>query len=187
MNITPLDIRKQTFGKGFGGYNREEVETFLEMVAETFERLNEANASLQNKVRELEASVDKYQQLEQTLQDTLVMAQKIADEATENARKEAQVIVKDAELKADRALEEAHQGVNKIKQETLTLRGERDAFIARIKGLCHGQLELLEIFSEHKEEAEPEAEAEEPAQAPPPEEEAAEPQKEHVALGERDK
>ena len=185
MNITPLDIRKQTFGRSFRGYNREEVETFLEMVAETSERLNEVNASLQNKVKELEASVDKYQQLEQTLQDTLVMAQRIADEATESARKEAQVIVKDAELKADRALEDAHHGVNKIKQEIMTLQGERDAFIARIKGLCHGQLELLEVFSEHKEEAE--AEADEAAQSPPPEEQADEPQEESVALGEKEK
>lgn len=152
MNITPLDVRKQSFGKSFRGYDAEEVEAFLEMVAETFERLNETMASLQSKNRELQSTVERYQQLEQTLQDTLVTAQKIADEARENARKEAGLIVKEAEISADRVLESARQGSSELRREILTLRTQRDTFVTRLGALCKGQLDLLELFSEEPEE-----------------------------------
>lgn len=143
MNITPLDIRKQEFRKVFRGFDPAEVEAFLDMVADTFEKASRDAISLQERVGSLETEIGRFRNIERTLQETLVAAQQAAEDTRENAKKEGDLIIKEAEIVAERAIEQARGQVGRIKAEIATLRTQRDTFLARFKGLLEGQHELL--------------------------------------------
>lgn len=146
MKITPLDIRKQEFKKAFRGYDREEVDAFLEIVAEGFEQISKEDASLRERVESLEASLREYKNLEKALQDTLMAAQKIADEARTNAKREAELIIKEAEIRAERIIDEARVQLSQIRQEIINLETQKESFIARLKAFTSSQMELLQTL-----------------------------------------
>ena len=143
MKITPLDIRKQSFKKAFRGIDAEEVQAFLEMIAEEFERLNRENLEFKERERTLESEVKRYRDLEQTLQDTLRTAQKAADDVHENAKKEARLIIKEADIRGNRAIEKARNHVQMIRNEIVELKNQRDQFATRIQVLVQSQHDYL--------------------------------------------
>jgi len=148
LRITPLDIRKQEFRKAFRGFDCEEVEAFLDIMADEFEKLTGENLELREKVRNLEGTLAEYRKLEETLRDTLVTAQKTTDQVQQNAKREAELILKDAELKAEQIVEEARRRVSQISAQIAELRSQRDSLIAKLRAICNSQIELLESFEE---------------------------------------
>jgi len=147
LKITPLDIRKQTFGRAFRGCDPDEVQAFLEMVAEEFERLNRENITLKEQGAHLQAEVDRYRSMEETLQEMLQTAQQAADHVRENARKEAGLIVKEAEILGNRAIEKAREHVHIIRSEIVDLKNQRDLFVARFQALVQAQADFLAQLS----------------------------------------
>jgi len=143
VNITPLDIRKQVFKRIFRGYDREEVQAFLEMLAEEFERLNRENIELREHQNTLQAEVDHYRSMEQTLQEMLRTAQQAAEEVKENGRKEARLIVKEAEIRGNRAIEKARANVHTIRAEIVDLKNQRDMFVSKFQALVQAQADFL--------------------------------------------
>lgn len=143
MNISPLDIRKQEFRKVFRGFDPAEVEAFLDMVADAFEKASRDAITLQERVGSLETEIGRFRNIERTLQETLVAAQQAAEDTRENAKKEGDLVIKEAEIVAERAIEQARGHVGRIKAEIATLKTQRDTFLARFKGLLEGQNELF--------------------------------------------
>ncbi len=143
MNITPLDIRKQAFQRAFRGYDPEEVQAFLDMLAEEFERLTYENVELREKQNALQSEVDHFRAMEQALQEMLRTAQQAAEEVKENGRKEARLIVKDAEIRGNRAIEKARVHVHDIRAEIVDLKNQRDLFLARFQALVQAQADFL--------------------------------------------
>ncbi len=143
MKITPLDIRKQSFKKTFRGIDAEEVQAFLEMIAEEFERLNRENFEFKERERSLEAEVKRYRDLEEMLQETLRTAQKAADDVHENAKKEARLIMKEADIRGNRAIEKARNHVQMIRNEIVELKNQRDQFASRLGTLIQSQGDYL--------------------------------------------
>jgi cell division initiation protein len=143
VNITPLDIRKQEFRKVFRGYDPAEVEAFLDMVADAFEKVSRDTITLQERVEALDTEIGRFRNLERTLQETLIAAQQAAEDTRENAKKEGDLIVKEAEIVAERAIEQARGQVSRIKAEIVSLKTQRDTFLARFKGLLEAQSEFL--------------------------------------------
>ncbi|MBN1983930.1 MAG: DivIVA domain-containing protein, partial [Chitinivibrionales bacterium] len=88
MRITPLDIRKQPFRKQIMGFDRDEVNSFLEMVANEFEQMIRQNDELSTNAKLLHERLDNFEKIEKTLNETLLSAQRISDEARLNAQKE---------------------------------------------------------------------------------------------------
>ena len=145
MNLKPLDIRKQEFGKALvGGCNRDEVEGFLGMVADEVEKLLKEKAGLQDQVERLEASLKQYSELEQTLQDTLTTAQKAMDDARANAHQEAAMIVREGEARAKQLIAEAQKEAREIQEQIHRLGDMRNAFVVRQRSLLDAQVELVE-------------------------------------------
>ena len=144
MTITPLDIRKQQFRVVWRGYDREEVDGFLAMVADEIEKAQRDMITMQERLRLAESSMNEYRGMETTLKDTLVTAQKAADDAKANARKEADLIVREAEIKAEHQLEEARRQVAKIQQELIRLKDRQDAFVSNLKSVCQAQMDFIE-------------------------------------------
>ena len=143
MKITSLDIRKQSFKKAIRGIDAEEVQAFLEMIAEEFERLNRENLELKERERTLETEVKRYRDIENTLQETLLTAQKAADDVNENAKKEAQLIIKEAEIRGNRAIENSRNHAQMIRNEIVELKNQRDQFATRLQVLVQTQYDYL--------------------------------------------
>ena len=165
MNITPLDIRKQTFKRTLRGCDPDEVEAFLEMVAEEYERLNRENIGLRDKSVVLRTEVDRYKDMEQTLQEMLRTAQKAADGVRENARREGDLIVKEADIRGNRAIEKARSHVQSIRSEIVDLKNKRDMFLARFRALVQSQGDFLAQLSLSDPEVVKESDAESEARA----------------------
>ena len=147
MRITPLDIRKQPFRKTVMGFDRDEVNSFLEMVANEFEQIIKQNDELATNVKLLQERIDAYEKIEKTLNETLITAQRATDEAKLNAQKEAELIIKDAQIRANKYEDRSRQKVNELESELTSLRTQRDSFLVRFKSMLRDQLALLDVIS----------------------------------------
>ena len=107
--LTPLDIRQKEFKKGFRGYDEREVNSFIDEVADTVETLIQENHRLQEKLADSESKHEEYRQLEEVLKNTMVMAQKNAQELKENTDKEIQVMMRDACQRAEKIMQDAEE------------------------------------------------------------------------------
>lgn len=127
QDLTPLEIQKQTFSRTIKGYNPDEVRAYLHLVAEEIERLVRENDRLLREVTMLRDDLEDHSNRERILKDTLLSAQKVAEDLTTNARKESELIVKDAELLADRLVGQAMQRVGDLERAIGDLKLERRA------------------------------------------------------------
>jgi len=127
QDLTPLEIQKQTFSRTIKGYNSDEVRAYLHLVAEEIERLLRDNDRLSREVGLLREDLEDHSNRERILKDTLLSAQKVAEDLTTNARKEAELIVKDAELLADRLVGQAMHRVGDLEKAIGDLKIERRA------------------------------------------------------------
>lgn len=134
MRITPMDIRKQQFTlKLFRGFDVQEVDTFLDDVADDYEKLVRENALLKEHLGALEERLKGVEEREKLLQETLVTTQRVAEEMKESARREAQLMVREAELQADKLLEEARAEEAKLKREISSLKRARRQLAEGVK------------------------------------------------------
>jgi cell division initiation protein len=125
MRITPMDIRQQQFTVRFRGFDRQEVDAFLADVAADYEQLVKENALLKEQVAALEERSRGIEGREKLLQDTLLTTQRLAEEMKDGAKREANLLVREAELQGDKLLEEARAEEAKIKAEILALKRTR--------------------------------------------------------------
>ena len=144
MKLTPLDIRHKEFKRGMRGYSDVEVDEFLDEVADEYERLFKENIDLQERVENLEEKVAGYKRIEETLQQTLINAQANAEEQKQNANKQAQLVLQDAELKARQLVNEAYSERQAIEQSMAKLRSAEEDFRFKFKTLLDGYMRQLQ-------------------------------------------
>jgi cell division initiation protein len=154
MRITPLDIQQKQFPMKIRGFDVEEVYAFLEIIREEMEDLLRENASLKENVQRLESQLKEHRDMETTLRETLMTAQQMVEDYKTNARKEAELVVREAELKSDTILKEAQEKVIKIHEDIVDLKGIRRHFKEEIKRLVESHLKMLEFDREREEEQE---------------------------------
>jgi len=152
MRITPLDIQQKQFPYKLRGFDDEEVYAFLELIREEMEDLLRENASLKENAIRLEKQIKEHKDMETTLRETLVTAQQMVEEYKSNARKEAELLVKEAELRADAIVKDAHEKVIKIHEDIVDLKGIRRHFKEELKRLIEGHLKMIEYDKEREEE-----------------------------------
>ena len=152
MRITPLDIQQKQFPYKFRGFDDEEVYAFLELIREEMEDLLRENASLKENAIRLENQIKEHKDMETTLRETLVTAQQMVEEYKLNARKEAEFLVKEAELRADAIVKDAQEKVIKIHEDIVDLKGIRRHFKEELKRLIEGHLKMIEYDKEREEE-----------------------------------
>ena len=146
MKITPLDIKKQAFKKALRGYDPIEVETFLEMVADEFEQLIREKNSLSDEVLKLKTQLRDYQEVEKTFKESLMNAQQTMEQSRENSKREAALIIKEAEVKAEKIIETARKQLMDMKNELLVVKAQKDSFAKRLRHLLESQIELLKVL-----------------------------------------
>ena len=142
--ITPLDIENKKFAKQMmNGYNVEEVDDFLDELGVDYARKNKELDEANKKVEELTASVEKYKNIESTLQNTLVMAQSTAEEVKNVARQQADQIVTEAKANAQKESDLLDQQIKYKRKELEDLQKQFDIYKAKMESLLISQLELL--------------------------------------------
>lgn len=142
--ITPLDIENKKFSKQvLNGYSVEEVDDFLDELTIAYEKLYKEVTENKGKTEQLTQDLTKYQSIETTLQNTLLMAQTTADEVKKTAQKQADAILAEAQGKAKEALA-GIEGQIVLKQKELDdLQKQIDIYKAKMESLLISQLELL--------------------------------------------
>ena len=152
MRITPLDIQQKQFSTRFRGFDMEEVDSFLELIREEMEELLRENANLREESRRYEKQLKEYKSIETTLKDTLISTQQMVEEYRNNAKKEADLIAKDAELKAEEMMRIAQDKVVKIHEDITDLKGVRRHFKEELKRLIESHLGMMEFDKEREAE-----------------------------------
>lgn len=145
--LTPIEIEKITFKKAIRGYNTEEVDSFMTELKDSYGRIYKEYLAAKDKITILTEAVRQYKAMEETLQNTLLVAQSAADDVKKNAYSKADVIVREAETKAAEIINNAGQEVTKVKCEYEELKQNVDVFRARIVALLTSQLDLIKDFS----------------------------------------
>ena len=152
MRITPLDIQQKQFPMKFRGFDVEEVYSFLEIIREEMEDLLRENANVKETVQRMANQLKEYRDMETTLRETLLTAQQMVEDYKTNARKEAELLVKEAELRADSMLKEAQEKVIKIHEDIVDLKGIRRHFKEEMKRMVESHLKMIEFDKEREED-----------------------------------
>ena len=152
MRITPLDIQQKQFPVKFRGFDEEEVDSFLELIREEMEELLRENASMREESKRLEKQLKEYKNIESTLKDTLVATQQMVEDYKNTAKKDAELIIKEAELKAEEIIKNAQEKVIKIHEDITDLKGIRRHFKEEVRRLIESHIRMLDFDKEREEE-----------------------------------
>lgn len=117
MPITPIDIQEQKFKVVFRGYDKAEVDGFLDLVATQMEDLIRENSYLKEELERLSKELERLRSMEETLKNTIISAQKMSEDFKENARKEAENIVVEARLRAEKIILDAETRLSELNAE----------------------------------------------------------------------
>ena len=162
MELTPLDIRNQTFHKkSLGGIDAEEVKAFLDTAATAFEQLSRTRTDLTERLQIAEERVNYYRQIEKTMQRTV-------DEVKASAEKEAELIIAEAKARAVREVESTKKQAEDLRAEIEQLKQLRSNYFIRCRALIRGQEELLAAMENDQREMEAPVQREQPRTAPQP-------------------
>ncbi len=148
MKISPMDIQKQTFDGQMRGYDKEEVRTYLSLVAEEVAALQRERDALAQDLQNVRDLLDEHRQREQILKNTLLTAQRVSEEIKENARKQAEMVVKESELQADRLLELAQARAHDVERGILELRAHRTGLRTDLRALITRLTSVLDLQEE---------------------------------------
>ncbi len=153
MKLTPLDIQQQQFRKRIvNGYDRREVDTFMELVRNEMEELITENMDIKQQLKDKIESLNEYKDREQTIKETMLTTQRLKDDIHANALKEAQLIIADAKIKAEDIVNSAQNRYMEIINEIKELRRQKIQLEANLKAVLEVHLKMLdtEIVKEQK-------------------------------------
>jgi cell division initiation protein len=148
MRISPLDIQKHRFRQVFRGLDPAEVRSFLSSVAEAHESVARENAQLREQASILREQVREHEERERILKDTLLAAQAAADQLRDQARREAEIVVKEAELKADKMMEVARERIGKYEGRLVELKALKRDLVEQVRSMLSRQSALLSDWQE---------------------------------------
>lgn len=130
--ITPMDIHNKTFSKKLRGYADDEVNSFLEEVASDYERIYREHREMEEQMDSLKSRLAHYEKMEATMSSTLVMAQETAENVKTTAKKEADVIVREAQNKAAQIVAGAEAARRKMNADVVKTEGDLNLYIEKL-------------------------------------------------------
>lgn len=149
MNYTPNDLQNITFKKNFMGYNEDSVNEVLDKVIEDYSAYIRENIELKDKLALLNEGLQHYKNIEESLQNTLIVAQQTGEDIKKTSYEKAENIIKEAEIKAQRVINDANQEVIKVKFEYEEMKKRLHIFKSKSETLLLSQLEILkQMFDE---------------------------------------
>ena len=151
--LTPLDIENKKFSKQIvNGYNVEEVDDFLDEIGVDYAKKQKELNEVSKKVEELNASLEHYKNIEETLQNTLLMAQSTAEEVKNIAKQKADQIVNDAKSSSQKEVDYIQNQILVKKKELEDVQKQFDIYKAKMESLLISQLELIKEINKNDNE-----------------------------------
>lgn len=147
MKLTALEIKQQNFEKSLRGYDKAEVEAFLNLMSNEWEHMVSKNRELQKKIDDLEEKLKHYERVEEALHETLQTAKESAEQKLTGARREAKTKIEKAEMEAETIIRDATQQRQHVRQSIIRLLDRRKEIIAGIRSYLEMARESLEQFS----------------------------------------
>lgn len=147
MKLTALEIKQQEFEKSFRGYDKAEVQAFLNLMSNEWEHLVSKNRELEERIDELEEKLKHYERVEEALHETLQTAKESAEQKLTGARKDARNKIEKAEMEAESIIREATQQRQQVRQSIIRLLDRRKEIIGGIRSYLDMAKESLEQFS----------------------------------------
>lgn len=142
--LTPLEVHSKQFDTKFGRYSAREVDEFLDLVGQSYDQLWRENAELRDRLRQLTEKDQTSQDIGESLKQTLLLAQKAAEDARRNAEEKARLTVVEAEHEAEAVLQRVHDKVRVQEQRLEDVTAQYASFRARMKAMLDAYLEMLE-------------------------------------------
>ncbi|MEE8492842.1 MAG: DivIVA domain-containing protein [Nitrospirales bacterium] len=153
MKITPIEVQQMEFRVRLRGYDRDEVDRFLEDLAKTLEGQNRDNADLRDKLAVVEGKLAELKQSEATLSKTMVSVQAMSDDLKQAAQRDAQLIIKEAELRASELVREARAELASTHREIMELRKQRMLVVERLRSTLQTFARVLDVEAEESDHA----------------------------------
>ncbi len=150
MNVSPLDLRQQRFGTSMRGFDKVEVTSFLMAVADDYEQALRETDRLRTDLARLEGIVSQHRENEKNLQNTLVTAQKLADDIRANAEEEARRVVRDAQSRSELLLQKTESRLEDIQREIDGLKLKRRDVENTIESTIQALRNTLEFVKEQE-------------------------------------
>ncbi|AGK97723.1 DivIVA domain-containing protein [Clostridium pasteurianum] len=143
MRLTSMDINNKEFKKVLRGYDQDEVDEFLDKIGDNYEEIYKENSALKEKVAILNEKIDHYLKIENTIQNTLLLAQNAAEQAKQSSKKEAELVVRNANDTAQRIIDKANSEVLRISDDYETIKQEFIKFRAKYRNFMNTQLDMF--------------------------------------------
>jgi cell division initiation protein len=144
MRLSPIEIRQHRFNYRFRGLDADEVRAFLETLVGDFDQVVRENAELRREAERLARELATYQGREQMIQDTLTTAQGVVKQLKQTALKEAEVLVSEAEVRAEKVLKEAETRRAELTSEISDLKQIRERVAIELRNVLTGYLRFIE-------------------------------------------
>jgi cell division initiation protein len=148
MSLTPVEIRHVKLGRGFSGYDRKETDLLLADIVTSFEQVWRERADLRDEMEELEAELARQKEIEGALRNTLISAERMADDVRTQARREADVIIAEARASArdivsgaENERERIHTEVRRLRTLEVDVRADYRAFLVSALDRLEGDTE----------------------------------------------
>ena len=145
MAVNRVDLLNHAFSRALRGYDPEEVDSFLQDVADTMARLGDDRVRLSNLVSQLENRLAEYIERENALRETLIASQRMGEEIKASAQKEAQLIIESAHNRAENLTNQANLRLARILDEISEARKLKAQFEFKVRSVIEGHLKLLEL------------------------------------------
>lgn len=144
--ITPMDIHTKEFETGFRGYDKEAVNAFMAELVHDYETLYRDNREMTDKIEQLEKRIAQYEKMEATMNDALVLAQETGENVKNSARKEADLIIQEAEQQRRQIIAEAERQLREGCEKYAVIRNEVAVFKARMESLLNSQMQMVDGY-----------------------------------------
>lgn len=148
MTLSPFEVEHREFGRGPFGYRRREVNEFLDEVRTTLVVLWQERADLREEVERLTERVARYTSMEEQLKNTLMLAQESAEKATEQARRESELVLREAGQKAREIVHESHEQQQHLERSVRELQSTEQETRQRVRALATAMLAHLDDYEQ---------------------------------------
>ena len=144
FHLTPLDVRRYDFGRALRGYDPARVDQFRDQVAEELERLSRINQDLDQKARSFHEQLRAFRERDKALNEALISAQQMRQDTKEQAEREAQLIIREAEAEGERLVDASRSEVRRMQQELEALERARHSHLSQMRTMIMRQLSEIE-------------------------------------------
>lgn len=148
MRIDPSEIKGKKFGLSFRGYNQIEVDKFLKKIGEDYQEVLEEGRVSSEELEKLKKEIKRHVSKEERIEQTLISAQKSVQLIDESSQERGRLMIKEAEIKAKKIIQEGEENLQKLKNEMAKLQGQKRLFLAKLKSLIETHIELLHFYEE---------------------------------------